>query len=61
MAVMTLHALCQDENELADVQSIMDEVSMADMKNIALKMISNPVYIKRMSDLCRDLVEMKYL
>lgn len=61
MAAMTLHAICLDSNELCNVQEIMDEVSMDDMNSIGLKMIANPVYIKRMSELCRDLVNMKYL
>lgn len=58
---MILHALCLDSKDLVDVQSTMDDMKLNEFDSIAIKMISNPVYIKRMAELCRDLVELNYL
>lgn len=61
MAAMILHALCLDSKDLVDVQSTLDDVKLNEFDSIAVKMISNPVYIKRMGELCRDLVDLNYL
>lgn len=62
MAILTLHATCLPSNELSDVQFILDTMDTAKMAEILMpKMVKNPIYIQRISDVCKDVVRFGYL
>lgn len=59
MALMTLHATCS--SSLANVQSVLDTIDTTNLNDIALPLLKNPAYRKRMSDVCKDFVRLGYL
>lgn len=61
MALMTLHTSTCKSIDLPNIVSSMETMNFSDMDLLCEEFIQRPAYIKRMSEVCRDMVEFGYL
>lgn len=61
MALMTLHTSTCQSSDLPDIVSSMETMNFSDMDALTEEFIQRPAYRKRMSEVCRDIVQFGYL
>lgn len=61
MVLMTLHAICCNEDEFVNVQITFDDSDDKNFGDITLPMVRNEAYQQRMLDVCRDMHRFGYL
>ncbi|XP_059610228.1 uncharacterized protein LOC132257378 [Phlebotomus argentipes] len=61
LALMTLHSVTNDSENMPDVVPILENANFAEMESIAGDLAKSPAYISRMSKVIRDAVRFGYI